>query len=817
MIWGARSLVRNATVVLLLNYVLLSAKASLVVASSSKSTAAVDRLRRHDDQLSEVLIEHVKGADDTQAALSVFLGLLIIGAVILVVLFFLGCLLLLRLSESSPSAKYHRLLPSQEACCQRSCSVTGQERSQVFTYVDLTNTDGSCQDHRQLAPRFLANFQTATKVDARDSGSRRQQQRGALSAETRGHLAKTDPPFRAGTAGAPSVRRTRSDELGGSNASSGKEATGAADRTSQPPTKRICVQHIAGTPNYRSCSLHDEHRSENYGERSVVVMSDEPQMEINVRDRFVKVRPHGDGSANDSPVRSDAAHTLHQAAPADMNRASSAQYPEQHNWHRNHSDLAVDQAFGISSIEPFSPWLPSPNGSGTTPPLFPNDFHAFTPSDHTSKDTLRSQQASETHPFPEPDLGFSHLDTAEIPATTTVPVPTPDTSLVPYDSPPLRESASMEIGKDRRLITGPEGSTMQYQQNIHTGHVDRTTCPPVPVTVKTELSVTSPGPVVVAEDEPVQPYERNVAVINDSAPGDGVKHGENSEAGHVESALESSTRDNHTAGKESEIALESKSDKHEVRLAPTESQNSDVHNEQRASRELAARLEDETTIESRVPPKWLPVERKSRELASSDQSNQQLTTLSDRTLASPVSQHPIEIDADTGLVTSPAYKTTLASLLPILSQSGGNVDVVDQLKSSAIQAAQHSTDDTRTLATAAGRDLDITLSPDVTKHERATELVESSGKTSITTPERHQKAPQADSSSSSGVKERTDSTDVFFTSTSPVAAQGSKDLISFNSEPSAGTPAERSEEKTDTDAPKMSVSPSKDDVAKRES
>ncbi|KAH7952928.1 hypothetical protein HPB49_002641 [Dermacentor silvarum] len=1085
MTWGARSLVCNATAVLLLDLALISAKTSLVIAGSPKSTAAVDRLRRDDDQRSEVFIEHVKGVDDTQAALSLFIGFLILGGVILVVLFFLGCLLLLRLSESSRPAKYHRLLSSQETCSHRhhSHSVTGQERSQVFTYVDLTTADGSCQDHRQLAPRFLAKFQTATKVDVSDSESRLEQQRGEeLSAEARSQLAKTSLPFSAGTAGVPPVRRARSEEVGGSHTFAGKEAAGAADRASQPPPKRICVQRITGAPKYHSGSLHDERGSDNYGERSAKVTSDEPPMEISVRDRIVQVRPHGDSSGNESPIRSGAAHTVHQAAPGNMNRSSSAQYREQYDWNRNHSNLPLDQTTGISSIGPFSPWLPSPNGSGTSPPLFPNDFHAFTASDHSSEDTLRSHQVSKTlsghgrsyeqhvpdgrrhataaacstsplgsgvdsglvkhdpssemtqpfqvpnngsgagfvalnadsvsartsetvrkqfgheaaevkqtvtstgkptegttlpltiktsvtlqgipsrlasetgspqssepreltvrvpemitylehpgtpttfkanfngtavndqtnllvssgtqsrtspkggsspvspmigskpsrqlrlpqpprerhdkevqanlrvaksaskhrsstsarrhrrgghssgelvtmrepsveqvsatHPLPEHDVSSSHLDTAKMIYTTTVPAPRPETSLVPCDSPPSKESSSLEIGQDGRMLTRTEeGSTMQHEPNGDTGHVDETTRPADSVNVKAEVSVTSPWPVVVAEDKPVQPSERNIAVMKDSPPGEVAKHGENSEAGHVESALESSARDNHIAGKEREMAVDSKSDKDEERLATAESHKADVHKEHRERREPETRLEDETTIESRVQPKWLLVERTSQELASSDQSNQQLTTLSDRALAPPVSQHPIEIGADAHLVTSPAHQTTLASSSPISSRSGVSVDVIDQSKPLAIKAAEHATDDTRSLATAARRDLDVTPSTDITKHERATELVESSErKTSVTTPEGHQKALQADSSSASEVRERTESTDVFFTPTSPVAAQGSKDLISFNSEPSASTPAERTEEKRiDTEAPKMNASSAKDDVPKPES
>ncbi|KAL1419499.1 hypothetical protein MTO96_025407 [Rhipicephalus appendiculatus] len=87
MIWGARSLARNAAVVLLLHVALRLARASEVVADSTESNDAVDRLRRDSDQ---ILIEHVKGVDDSQVTLSLFIGLLILAAMVLVILGLLG-------------------------------------------------------------------------------------------------------------------------------------------------------------------------------------------------------------------------------------------------------------------------------------------------------------------------------------------------------------------------------------------------------------------------------------------------------------------------------------------------------------------------------------------------------------------------------------------------------------------------------------------------------------------------------------------------------------------------------------------------------
>ncbi|KAL1419501.1 hypothetical protein MTO96_025409 [Rhipicephalus appendiculatus] len=258
MIWGTRSLVRNAAIVLLLHVALRLARASEVVADSTESNDAVDRLRRDSDQ---ILIEHVKGVDDSQVTLSLFIGLLILGAVVVVVLIFLGCLLLVRLSEPSCSSgpKYHRLLSSQETSSHRHFSRSCGGRSQVFTYVDLTNTDGSCHEHRQLAPRFLARFTTATNADVSDTDLRREPRKKDIIPETRGsHVVRTSRPFSDEHAVKPCVRRARSEDVGGSSTTFSDKEVAAADRTSEPPGKRICVQHISGVPKYRSGSAHDE-------------------------------------------------------------------------------------------------------------------------------------------------------------------------------------------------------------------------------------------------------------------------------------------------------------------------------------------------------------------------------------------------------------------------------------------------------------------------------------------------------------------------------------------------------------------------------
>ncbi|KAH6937270.1 hypothetical protein HPB50_026238 [Hyalomma asiaticum] len=1043
MTWGARSLVRIATMAFAINLALRSAKASEVVAHSTESTTAGDRLRRDSDQMSEVFIEHVNGADDSQAALSIFIGLLILGGVVIVVLIFLGCLLLVRMLESSRPPKYHRLYSSRETYSDRRPSRSGGAESQVFTYVDLTNADG--HEHQQLAPRFLAKFQKSTIVDSGGIELRRnQQQEGLMAGTRRSHVARTGAPFSTERVGEPYLRRTRSEEVAGSNTCPDKELS-AADRTSEPPRKRLCVRHVSGTPKYRSGYVRDERGSDYYGERSVNVTSDEPQMEVSVRDSFVKVRPRGELRGHESPLRSHAAHAVHQAAPRDTIRTTNDQPPEQHNWSRHPSDFTLGRTGGVNAVGPFRPWVRSPDESESSPPLFPNNFPSFTACARSSEDVLRSklesntltghgrfyeqhppdeglntvagpyassrvessadcantqrdrastacsqpaltkpfreitnvpgflvpntdsvsasssatvrkpfehdlaevkpsststgkstegtsppltikakaipqtipsqptsgagpphssesrelmvrvpgmvthldhpeapetlkttfdgdapndqmictalpapqlnaspteglspvspingskssrqlrlpqpprekhdkevqtdlrgarsaskhrystsarrhrrgghtsgelvvvdapadEQASDQHHLPKYDVPPSQLDISEMPANSTLGSPQPETSLVPYDSPPLGISASTGYGK-----------------------------PADPVTAKADVSVTGPWAVVGAECKPMQPYNRNIAVMTDIPPDEADEQGENSDVRHIGLASESS------AGEQSG-AVESKSDQDVGRLTATEA--ADLHDDQGERPAEATTLEDGTIVESRVPPKWLPVERTSRELISGDQPNQQLATVTDRALTHPISHPPIATVTDAHLVTLPAPQGTLVSSSPTSGQGVGSVRTIDDLETSAIEAAGRPEDNTRTLDTAGRKDLDSVPSTDIAEPARTTATAESPEQgTSVAALEGQPTTPQMHSSSSTEVKERAGSTDMFFTRTSPVVAQGSKDLISFNNEPPDDPQAERSvEERTNTVASTPNASAPKDEADKR--
>ncbi|KAH8025294.1 hypothetical protein HPB51_005765 [Rhipicephalus microplus] len=1071
MTWGTRSLVRNAAAMLLLHMALSSARASEAITKSAESNDAADRLRRDSDQ---IFIEHVKGVDDSQVTLSLFIGLLILGAVVVVVLIFLGCLLLVRLSESSCSGgpRYHRLLSSQETSSHHHHSRSCGGRSQVFTYVDMTNADGSCHEHRQLAPRFLAMFNTTTNVDVSDTDLCREHRKKYIMPETRkSHVVSTSHPLRDVKF---SVRRARSEDIGGSGTFSDKKVA-AADRTSEPPEKRICVQHISGEPKYHSGSAHDENGSDNYGERIVDVVSDDPQMEISVRDRFVKARSHGDrSSSHGSPLRRDTTHTIDQSAHSEINRMNSAQHTEQSNGYLYLPDLTKGHASGVNSVESSSPWLRSPSGSWSSPPLFANNLPVFTAHDRSPEHALRSNQnstafsghgrsyeqyvpdgrrdiaagpcansrlecvggspnaqrdnsstasvqtefsqhkqelkngpgpgivalkadnvpdsTSETmrnrtehetskgkhsitstdvpvevrqpptaikarvsfqempshqvngtdmhnsvelkkliargpemttnleHPetpamfrdifdenttssvlsetqskaspkgplpphspisstkvnkqlrLPQPprerhdkevqtDLQGSRStskrrharryrrvgrtsgelvvveepDDEKAPEKCQLPVydvadahtertsesPQPKTWLVPYDSPPLSYSPPATHDKslvpsynhgeltttdvssaslDQHIANREEcGSIAQQEKNIYTKPDDEYIRPTDRVTAKEEASMSGPFSVVVAEDRPVQTYERSIAVMTDSPADEVDEHGENenSKALSIESASESSLQVKHAEGKES-ATVENESDKDECTLVSIEPPNNVRNKLIERPQPLTTELEGGKTVESRVRPKWEPAERTSRELVSSNQSSQQVATLSDRLLAPPVSQHPLATVDGTHPVPSQAHDQALVFSSPDLAQRDGTIAMVDTGKTSVVEGSEQSADDTRTLAASGGREVDISPYPDISKRDNSAVAVESPAqKISVMTPGGPPASTRADGSSSSEVKERTESTEVFFTPTSPVAAQGSKDLISFTNEPLDGPSAVNSAGKPD--------------------
>ncbi|KAL1419502.1 hypothetical protein MTO96_025410 [Rhipicephalus appendiculatus] len=450
-------------------------------------------------------------------------------------------------------------------------------------------------------------------------------------------------------------------------------------------------------------------------------------------------------------------------------------------------------------------------------------------------DESADEKASEKRHLPEYELNV-----ANVPAVTTLEPPRPETWVVPYDSPPLSYSPSATYDKplvpsnnhgeltttdalsaptDRQAESkGEESSITQHERNIITEPVDETIRPMDPVTVKEKESVSGPLSIVAAEDRPVQTYERSIAVMTDSPAHEVDKHGEseNSKADRIESASESALQVRHTAGKESDI-VENESGKDERMLVSTEPPN-DVRSKHMELLEPATtELEGGRMVESRVQPKWSPGERTSPELVSSNQSNQQVVTLSDRTLAQPVSQHPPATINDTHPVPSQAHEQALVSSSPNSAQRDGTMAMVDPLKTSAIQAAEQSADDTRALATAGAKDVDVSPSTDITKRDNsAVAVVSPEQRISVVTPEGPPVSSRADGLSSSEVKERTGSTDVFFAPTSPVAAQGSKDLISFTNEPLDGPSAVNSEEnRTKAEAPIQNASFTKDGADKR--
>lgn len=346
--------------------------------------------------------------------------------------------------------------------------------------------------------------------------------------------------------------------------------------------------------------------------------------------------------------------------------------------------------------------------------------------------------------------------------------------------------------------------------------VGETSRPVHPATGQAEDSLKRPWPVVLTENRPMQPYDQKVAVVTDRQPVEVEKHVKNIEAGHIEPALKSALQVKHTAVIENE-SVENKCDKEERTLVTTESSKAaDIGNQHRAHPEVATELEDERTVKSRPSPELLPVGKMSRALVSSDQSSQPLATLSDRTLTQPVSEPPVAPVGESHPVTSQAHEQALVVLSPNSAPSDGAINVVDGLKTSAIQAVEHSADDTGAFAAACGRDVDIAPSTETTTPAHNAAAVESPDqRISVTTSEGPPMSSRAGGSSSSEVKKRTGSVDVFFTPTSPVVVQGSKDLISFNSEPSVVPSAKRSAEKrTNTETFQPNVPPANDDANK---
>ncbi|KAL3182082.1 hypothetical protein MRX96_010004 [Rhipicephalus microplus] len=156
MTWGARTLVRAATVDLLLQLATWSAvsaaalKPWVIMKFINATAVTVAAKPRQVSSDSEILIEHV---DDGDAAvlMPLLVDLLVLGAITFLVLLLLACILLSRLIESRSRTERDK-------------------QSQVFTYVDLSNaecswleqgTDGGKQN-QQHAPRFAVQFQRAS-------------------------------------------------------------------------------------------------------------------------------------------------------------------------------------------------------------------------------------------------------------------------------------------------------------------------------------------------------------------------------------------------------------------------------------------------------------------------------------------------------------------------------------------------------------------------------------------------------------------------------------------------------------------------------
>lgn len=299
MTWGARSLARNAAMTLLLT--VLSPYAFAAEPSSTNGTgetytavALAGRGKRESNSMPDILIEHVDDGGELPY-FPLLVGLMIMGALIVLVLLLLACHLLLRLGESMCSKyRYRRLHPDDSEIGHR--TTLPAKPSHVFTYVDLSHNEcahADNDDEENQAPRFAVNFKTAAKVDGSDSDLRLEQRGTPIPAPRRSQL-----PLRMGLQTGVEEETTYLAPVHQHGAEEGatsfqKAASATPQNPDEPPKKKICSQHVARIPRSRSGGRNNEDGINVYAERCTQFKSVAPEFEINVRDRLVRGQPHG--------------------------------------------------------------------------------------------------------------------------------------------------------------------------------------------------------------------------------------------------------------------------------------------------------------------------------------------------------------------------------------------------------------------------------------------------------------------------------------------------------------------------------------------
>ncbi|KAK8763804.1 hypothetical protein V5799_033589 [Amblyomma americanum] len=502
------------------------------------AAVAAGRHKRDSDTLREILIEHVNNVDEPQAALSLFIGFLILGAIVIVVLIFLGCLLLLRFSESR-SAKYHRLCSQESLGSLRRSRIDNTGPSQVFTYVDLSNADGGCLNHRSdcehaQAPRFSTIFTTVSNAGAKNTESRREPKRRRSSGARASRLLAMGLPSLISAADTPSLRRVRSQE--DSINSSDADSVAAAERMAEPPKKRVCVQQVTGMPTQRSGSVNTAEGLETYGERYTELESGAPQMEVKVRDRLVKRLPHGTGTGQEwSPFGSGLAQRADETASGSTTATQNRYYPEGTSNHGYESSLRPHRQPGSWS-EMISP-LFSPDGTATGPPLFPNQPKPIALSDNATEDRARLRpermELSGHGRFYE-----KHVPVEDSNAGATSEVKpclssgtNSGTAIIPYEDSLQRPISAVKRTSDNEIrirngVPAPSSNSERFHNMLENEASDvkqdlmssqkpdeKSASPVTPVKIKANLTlqrVTSHVPSTVGSPEQSEPKELSV-------------------------------------------------------------------------------------------------------------------------------------------------------------------------------------------------------------------------------------------------------------------------------------------------------------------